>query len=266
MRLNRGTIVLLVISLVIIVAVVFINNNQANQPQAITPTPAEGSALYPELTANDVLSVTVRDNQTGAFTRVARADSDSDWEVTGPEDAAAHEVDPDAVIAAVNDLVSLESVSVFEADNLADFRLAEPAYTIEVDSGAPTLEVILVGGRNPAGNRYYILTRQAEAQAEATEEATEEAAAAGGGTVQLVSQLAIQSLIDLVSRPPFQPTATPTATATATLNPMSEVEMATATAGANATATAVMATIAAEATAEVTAEATAEATAETADE
>jgi hypothetical protein len=267
MRLNRGTIILLVISLAVIIGVVVISNNQANQPQAVTPTPAGGGPLFEGVTADQIISLAVLDNSTGEFTRISRASADEDWQVIGPQDLAENEIDQGKATDAVNNVLLLASDSSFEAENLADFGLDQPDYTIEVDTGGESLSVLLVGNRNPSGNRYYVIPRQIEVTmiSDATEEATEEATQevlTGGGTIQLVNQTILQQIIDLVTKPPYMPTATPTVTPTATLNPMSEVEMATATAEAQATTDAMLATLAAEETAQATAEATSESTAE----
>jgi hypothetical protein len=269
MRLNRGTIILLVISLAVIIGVVVISNNQANQPQAITPTPAGGGPLFEGLTADQVISLAVRDNTTGEFTRISREAGATEWQVTGPQDLAANQIDQGKATDAINSLVVLASDSTFEAEDYAAFGLSQPAYIIEVDTGGGPLDVILVGNRNPSGNRYYVIPRELEVgtipevTAEATDEATQEPQT-GGGAIQLVNQTALQQVLDLVAKPPYVPTATPTATPPATLNPLSEVQMATVTAEAQATLDSMLATISAEATgtAEGTAEATSEATAE----
>lgn len=259
MRLNRGTIILLVISLAVIIGVVVISSNQANQPQAVTPTPAGGGPLFAGLTADQVISLAVRNNTTGDFIRISREAGATEWQVTGPRDLADNQIDQGKATDAINKLIVLASDSTFDAEDYAAFGLAQPAYTIEVDRGGDALDVLLVGSRNPSGNRYYVIPRQIEVAAtrDATEEATPEVQT-GGGAIQLVNQVALQQIIDLVTRPPYVPTATPLPTATATLNPLSEVQQATATAEAQGTLDAVLATISAEGTA--TAEATAEAT------
>jgi hypothetical protein len=165
--------------------------------------------------------------------------------------------DQTAAAQAIADTVALEADSSFEADNLTDFGLDTPAFTIEVDTGDTALNLIFVGSKNPSGNRYYVMTRSLEvpSQADATPIAPD---LAQGSTVFLVNTSAIEKITDLISNPPFAPLPTATPTATPTLNPMSEVEIATVTAQAAATATAemdsVLATIAAqpEVTAEVT--------------
>ena len=264
MRLNRGTMILLVASVAIIVAVLVLNNNQASAPAVETPVNTEGGPLIADLTADQVLSLAVSEAETGAFNRIARdPDDDSLWTVTNAAESAERIVDQTAATQAIADVVALEADSSFEADNLADFGLDNPAYIIEIDTGQSALDVIFVGNENPSGSRYYVITRKVEvaAQPDLTPVAPD---LSEGSIVSLVNTTAIQQITDLITDPPFEPLPTATPTATATLNPMSEVEIATVTAQAGATATAemesVLATIAAqpEATAEATAEVTEE--------
>src|SRR5690606_37121619 len=216
MRLNRGTIILLLVSLVVIVGAVVISNNQATQSAIPSPTPEGGGPLFTDLSADEIISLAVRNNQTGEFARLARegGNASGSWEVSGLESSADNVVDQGAADAIIEAIPDLASVSSFEAESFDEFGLAEPHYTIEIDPGGESLHVILVGSRNPPGNRYYVMTRQVEASVmEATEEAQ-----VGGGTVLLVPTTALDKLINLLTSPPYQPTATPLPTATATLN------------------------------------------------
>lgn len=261
MRLNRNTLILLIVSVVVIAAVWMVNNNSTSQTAAPTATPESGGPLFPDVTADQVLSLAIRSSATDAFVRISRESTDAEWQVTGPENAADQVVDQIKATEAVNNFIGLASVSNFAAESLAEFGLDAPQYVIEVDTGAETLDVILVGSKNPSGNRYYVIPQQVAPEATAE-------VADSGETVYLVASNALDLLIDLISQPPYQPTATPLPTATPTLNPMSEVEMATATAGAQATMDALLATAQAEAeaTAEATGESTPEVTAEATEE
>ena len=99
MRLNRGTITLVAIGLIVIVGVLLINNNQANTPDA-TPTATEqtGGPLFPDLTADALAQVVVRDNSNGARTVLVRT-SDGLWELDEPS-ASSSEVEAlEALIA-----------------------------------------------------------------------------------------------------------------------------------------------------------------------
>ena len=264
MRLNRGTLILLLASVVIIVAVLVVNNNPAPEPEAETVVNEDGGPLLPDLTEDDVVSLAVSESETGEFGRVARDPADETmWTVTTLLDNADRVVDQTAAAQAIADALTLEADSSFEIESLTEFGLDAPTYLIEIDTGGDALNVVFVGDENPTGTRYYVMTRSLAVSAD-SEDSTTGPDLAEGSIVSLVNTAAIDKLIDLIADPPFEPLPTATATPTATLNPMSEVEIATATAEAGATATAemesVMATIAAqpEATAEATAEATEE--------
>ena len=264
MRLNRSTLLLLVACIAIIAAVLLLNNNQAEAPEPEAASTEEaGGPLFPDLAADDVVSLAVRDNETEAFTKIAREEATEGepvWAVTGPEDAADRTVNQEAAAGAINNAAALEASDSFEIDDLEAFGLASPAFTVELDTGDETLSVLFIGNQNPTGNRYYVMARQIDAAAgeDTSPELSE------GSTVFLVNTNPVEQITDLVADPPFDPLPTATPTATATLNPMSEVEMATATAEAGATATAEMDAVLATMTAE--AESTEEATAEVTEE
>lgn len=256
MRLNRGTIILLAASIVVIVAVLVLNNNQADAPEVETPVNVDGGPLFADLTADAVVSLSVKEMASESFIHLTRAvEADSAWVVTGPADSDTRIIDQDAATQVIADLVALAANSSFEIDSLADFGLDSPAFIIEVATGATALDIVYVGNKNPAGNRYYVMTRQMDVTGEQSSPDL-----AVGNRVLLVNTNALNGITDLISDPPFVPLPTATPPATATLNPLSEVEIATVTAEAAATATAemeaVLATIAAQP--EVTAEATQE--------
>ena len=242
MRLNRGTILLLVISLVVIAGVLIVNNNNpAAGSTTPTPTLTTGGPLLPDMSADAVLSVKVTDNTSEGFTEVSRADSSSDWAISVPAGSEQPDrtVDQYLVKGDLDKLVGMQTETGFAADNLADFGLDKPAFTIEVGT-ADGSTVLQVGNKNPGNTRYYILL------------------ASDPSTVYLVQNASVEQLTGIAASPPYVPLPTATPTATATLNPMSEVEQATATAEMNLTVTSVLATSSAQLTA--TFEATQEAT------
>ncbi len=255
MRLNRGTLIILAVSLIVIVGALLITSNPSSQTAEASPTPAGGGPFFPDMTADSVVGFTVGENASDAFMRLARDDAESDWTISGSVDAETRELDLEAVAAAIDNVVALAAETQFEVENLAEFGLDEPAFTLEIDSGE-AVDIVLVGNPNPGETRYYVQQRQVALGNEDTAEAD--------NTVYLVMNSAVEALTNLVASPPFQPLPTATPSPTATLNPLSEVEQATATADALATATSIFATLAAEAeaTAETTVEATAEPTAE----
>lgn len=281
MRLNRNTILLALVGLIVIVAVLLINNTPASAPDE-TPTPS-GEVSGPLFEGVDAAAITrleVRDNWTRARTVLVK-DEGGSWaiEATYSTDRAT-----DQTLAAEKPgLVSaLQSVDRFESADLASFGLANPAYTVALTGADGVSTLLHIGDRNPAGNRYYTVletTSDPLPEIDLTEEAASESTAAvdatpepivtlepvvtleGAQTIYLVAQTSLTGLIDLINQPPYVPAPTATPTPTNTPNPFSEVEM-TATAQAvfeslDATATAQAAV---EAAAEVTAEATAEPT------
>lgn len=275
MRLNRNTILLALVGLVVIVAVLLINNTPASAPDE-TPTPegAVSGPLFEGVEADSVSRLEVRDNWTRARTVLVK-DEGGSWsiEATNSADRAA-----DQTLAGEQpgQVVALQSVDRFESADLASFGLANPAYTLALTGADGTSTLLHIGNRNPAGNRYYTVletTSDPLPEVDATEAAAPESTEAvdstpepivtlepvvtleGTQTIYLVAQTSLSSLIDLIAEPPYVPAPTATPTATNTPNPYSEVEM-------TATAQAVFESLDATATAQAAAEATAEATAE----
>ena len=250
MRLNRGTLALLLTSVAVIALVLWLSRNEMPAPAPVTPVVDEGTGpLLPGLTAADVVSVALRENASGRFLRLER--EGEAWVASGPAEAEERAVDQAAAQLGVEDVLELainRSFEIEEIEELAAFGLDAPAWTFEIDRGEGPLEVVFVGNENPQGTRYYVMRRQLEVAAGDSVSAPE---LAQGALVQLVNSSALERVTRLIAAPPWQPLPTATATATATLNPLSEVEIATATAVANASATAlganVMATLTAEA-------------------
>lgn len=278
MRLNRGTLVLLVAALAVIVAVLVLNSNPATAPGAngATATPSAGGPLFSGVDSAQVAAYSVRDNNTGAFTQVVKAGDAWSIAATNALDLGA---DPELASGNADNILELSAADSFETDALADFGLDTPDYTITLTLQDGTLYTLYIGGQNPQGNRYYATLEtgtgevpviEAEVTAEATAEATAEPEAeamieaeetaevtaeaetteaapepvtlSGTRTVHTLPKSAVDALLGLLEMPPYLPTPTPTPTPTRTPNPYSEVEQ-TATAQAlfdqlNATATA----------------------------
>ncbi len=289
MRLNRTTVILLVVCAAVIVGVLVLTSNQASAPDntasggsPLVNTAAVVGPLFPDLEQQSVVALEVVDNQTGDQVRLARA-ADAAWEITRATYGTTRATDESAALSALDTLLTLQANDRFDSDNLADFGLATPAYIITLTTDDGTLHTVYVGSANPAGNRRYLYITQSEpgaatpepeaaatatpAAADATEEAAVTAAPhiartldATSGTVFLVIKSTMDRLTGLAAQPPYVPPPTPTITPTATLNPLSQVEMATLTAAPVMTATAFYEHFVATATAQ--AEAAAEATPE----
>lgn len=291
MRLNRGTLILLLASLVVIAIVLVLSNNQASAPGAETTTPSAFSTavtvgpLFPDLDAANIASVEVTDNRAGYSTLLTKSGTDI-WTIASATYSVNRETDQAAAAEAVSNLAALQANDSFESDQLADFGLDNPAHVITITNSDGTHYLVYVGNKNPAGNRNYVLvTTQegveiptaptADSTAEPTEESTSEATAEAtpepyqgmapgitSGTVYLVLQSSVTAVTDLIASPPYVPAPTPTLTPTATLNPLSEVQQATQTAEFFASVTAVFEQVRMTQTAEANLEATVEATPE----
>ncbi len=242
MRLNRGTLILLVISLLVIIAVIVVNNNNLLvTATTATPTFEAGGPLFADLSADNILSLKVTNTSDDSVVELARDDASAAWTVSGTAADDSRTVDQDKAATAANNVATLQAVTGFAGDgeNLADFGLDAPAFTVEVTTTDDNSYTLNVGGQNPGSSRYYVQPGDKT------------------DTVYLVVSSSVTAITNLVAVPPYTPLPTATATATATLNPLSEVEQATATMSANMTVTAVIGTLDAESTAEATPEVTA---------
>lgn len=161
MKLNRGTIGLILISLIIIVGAVLLNNSNVIAPAAETLTPTIESAgpLFPGIDQNAVVQYTARDNNTGAFTRVTK-DTASLWSVDATN-GTDREVDQVTAVGTMGVLASLAATQSFSADDLASFGLDTPDQTLTLSLADGTVYTLYVGNPNPNSTRYYVAVAQA---------------------------------------------------------------------------------------------------------
>lgn len=250
MRLNRGTILLLLASVVVIVAVLVTNSQRTSAPD-VTPTAtlsAGAGPIFPTIAdvnnQGNIVRFEVIDNTTNQKV-VMTKDAANVWKIeesASPSDLA---TDQTKAVGTMSVLASLNAVDSFTTENLADFGLDQPKYTMTLTDTDNKTYTVKIGNQSPANPRYYALVDE------------------NTTTVYVLLKDLVDGLISQITAPPYVPTPTPSVTPTATANPFSEVEQ-TATAAAQLTAIA-EATVEAtpEATAESTTEATSEATAET---
>jgi protein-disulfide isomerase len=236
MRLNSRTVILLIVSLVVIVAVLLITN-PASAPSE-TPTPVAGSGpVFGDLDQSTISGITITNNATGEQTVLAKDDGGA-WAVTEATNSTDRATDQEAVSTALGVFAGLASSESFTADNLADFGLDSPDYTLTMAAADGTTYTVLVGNRTPANPRYYALIND------------------DPSTIYAVQQTQVNQLTNLITTPPYVPPPTATATFTPSPNPYSEVEQtATAVVEQTATTEALFAQLTAESTSEVTAEA-----------
>lgn len=183
MRLNRGTLILIVVSLIVIIAAIALTLNQAAAPdeeQRLNTTATAAGPVFEGVDTASLVRFEVRDNRTGERTVIFKTD-DSEWgmggdegqegdEQTGTTDGAtavpvdttstAGELDQAAVDSSLASFTSLEAVDSFEADELAQFGLDTPAYTIYTVNDNGAVYAMHIGDLNPNGTRYYAVVRQ----------------------------------------------------------------------------------------------------------
>ncbi len=294
MRMNRGTIILLAVLLVVIVAGLAINNRQASAPEATaTPNGVTGS-LLPITDASTITQYEVIDAPSGRFTNVTKDDGGA-WHIDATAALADRSPDQTLITTTAGQLVAVKYTNTFTNDTstpLSTFGLDNPSMTIQVTTKDGKLYTVYIGAKSPTSSSYYAVvaapgaastaqpsaaaTAQATAEATAmsTPEATAESTAAvtaeatanvmpnsavalsGQQTIYLVPQSVIDTLKNWISSPPYAPL--PTATPTLPLLP-TVAATAEATSASTAEATA-MSTPAAAMTAAATVPATAEAT------
>lgn len=253
MRLNRGTILLLLGSLIVIAGVLLLNSRRTSAPDVPpTATLSEGvGPLFPTIAdvnnQGNIVRFEVTD--TAANQKVVMTKDDANvWKIEESAAPSGLATDQTKAVGTMSVLASMTSLDRFTTDKLADFGLDQPKYTMVLTDKDGKTYVLKVGNQSPANPRYYGLV---------DDDTT---------TVYVLSKDLIDGLIKQITQPPYVPSPTPSATFTATANPYSEVDQ-TATAVIQQTAQAELTVEAtqeatAEATTEVTVEATAEATAE----
>lgn len=248
MRLNRGTLSLGLVSVIIIVAMLLISQQDAQQSVSGTPTATVETAgpLFADIAATDNQSKIIRfevvntsDNSKVVMTK----DAASVWTVTEATNSQELATDQTKAVGMMSNLASLAALDRFETDKLADYGLDAPQYTMTLTDSDGKTYVVKVGSKTVTTPRYYVLTND------------------DTKTVYLVQGSTIDMLVGNIAIPAYVPSPTPMPTATASPNPYSEVEQ-TATAAVEQQQFIMTMTAIAEATAEPTSEATAEAAAE----
>ena len=239
MRLNGGTVLLVIVALAVIVGVLVFSNQQAAAPGDPTATPATVSGeVFSGVTAQSVNITNFNSGEYVTFTQ----DSGGAWDIAGTYSSNVTEPQQDLVATNVLSASSLEFTDQFPSDQLAGFGLDQPLYALTMIDAAGQQYILYVGGQNPSGNRYYaVATRSAststaepmmstpsdatpEVTAEMTAEATMEA------TAEITPDLPLTSM-------DITPQLTEEATAEATLDAEATAE-ATMDAASTAEATA----------------------------
>lgn len=246
MRLNRGTFLLILASLVVIIGALVLSNQPAAAPAGGTPTatPSAGP-VFEGLDSTKVVRLEIVKAEDSSKV-VMTKDAASVWTVAEATNTQSLATDQTKATDVVTKFAGITALDKFESETLVDFGLDKPTYTMTLTDADGKTYSIKLGNKSAVNPRYFALVND-----DVKTVYTLPADVIDGLTVQIVN-------------PAYVASPTPTATLTATPNPFSEVEQ-TQTAEAElqqifGTMTA-QAAATAEGTAEVTAEATSEANA-----
>ncbi|MBK8024406.1 MAG: DUF4340 domain-containing protein [Chloroflexi bacterium] len=277
MRLNRGTIILIAALVLVFAGALVISNQQASTSTTPTATPnPEAGPLFAALDPATVARYELRQAGTGSYVELARLDA-ANWSLDGSAEEAGRVPDSTLIESTLGQLADIEFTTSFESDQLADFGLTAPQYTLFVETGTGEGYTLYIGAKAPTNPRYYAVLAEGvaapppeatpEATVEATAEATAEAAdvaaldpfanlldqvvqtrpadftLSGTQKIYVIPQTVITTLAGWLTAAPY---AAPTPTPLPTMTPEATVE------------TTVEATLEAEVTPEATVEATAE--------
>jgi hypothetical protein len=148
-----------------------------------TPTPTPEQYLF-TMDSATVASLMITDNASGKTVIVAR-DASGQWALVEPQ---AEYTDVAAVEAAVTQLASLRiTSSLTAAEDLSEYGLDKPAYTITINVNGGGQLVAQVGSSTATSSGYYVLVP--------------------GGVPQIVAKYSLDSVLKLLQNPPI---ATPT--------------------------------------------------------
>src|ERR1041384_2584973 len=163
MRLNRGTLILGAICIIVIAAVILLSN----QPGGLTvntgtPTATAETAgpLFPDISDTNNQSKIVRfeiDNNTDKSKVVMTKDAASVWTVSEATNAQQLATDQTKAVGMMSNLASLTAVEKFTTDKISDYGLDKPTYTMTLTDSAGKTYSIKVGNKATTTPRYYVL-------------------------------------------------------------------------------------------------------------
>lgn len=232
MRFNRSTLILLVGSVIVIIAMVLLSNAGTGT----TDTNANATATATETQifhydSSTIVSFDVQDNVTGDHILMTKDPTSNVWSVADATNGDPNrKVDQVQAVGRMDMFATLKYQDKFSLTdgNLSQYGLDNPAYTLTETDGDGNTYTVQIGIKNPGATAYYAMT------------------ADDNSTVYVIRNFYLdQFLLDLIKNPPYE--ATPEVTPEVTLESTAE-----ATAGPESTS---------EATAEATAEMTSEAAA-----
>lgn len=207
MRLNRGTLILIVISVVVIVAITLLSNQQASAPAVPTVSATASSVpVFADLTDTSKIvrfdATNLSDNTKVAMTK----DAGGVWTVIDATNVQTLATDQTKASTAVNSMAGLIAADKFETDKLADFGLNTPKYKLMLTDSDGKTYTLQIGNAAVANQRYYVQVND------------------DTKNVFVVPKESIDALTGQITLPAYVASPTPTATSTSTPNPYSEVE------------------------------------------
>lgn len=156
MRLNRGTIGLLILSLAIIGLALAVLNAPAEAPGTVETSEEGVGPLFPDITAEDVTRFEVVDLSADAQTVMVKDEQDV-WALEGETLEQGASVDQTEIVGSVDSFIDTEVTETFtEVDDLAPFGLDEPTHRFSLTAKGETT-TLAIGRQNPSGSRYYAL-------------------------------------------------------------------------------------------------------------
>lgn len=164
------------------------NNVRQSHP---TPTPTPQQYLF-TLDETAIASIKITGNVDGKTVMVAR-DASGQWSLVEPK---AEYTDVANVEAAATQLASLGVLLTMETtDNLAEYGLDNPIYTISINVNGGQQYIAQIGSSTATSNGYYVLVP--------------------GGLPEIVSKSSLDAVLKLWQNPPIAtPTTVPTQTGT----------------------------------------------------
>ncbi len=222
MRLNRGTILLVVA----LIAVIVIAALLSSQPISTTPTPTpaptqESVRLFPELDGARAARLEVRNNISGVRTVLTR-DPSFLWSASATGASVPtenREVDQVAIPGLMSTFAQLASTQSFQTEDLASYGLDQPTQTITMTTDDGGIYTMHIGNTNLAGGRYFVIievTPGSGAPAPTAVPTVDAQAATSEATPEATAEAAPESTdeADVTAEPTTDATAEPSAAPT----------------------------------------------------
>jgi hypothetical protein len=206
MRLNRGTLLFIFASLVVIIGALALSSQPASAPGSGTPTATSSAGpVFEGLDSTKVVRfeiVKAEDSSKVVMTK----DAANVWTIAEATNTQQLATDQTKATDVVSKLAGLTALDKFESETLVDFGLDNPTHTLTLTDSDGKTYVIKLGNKSAVNPRYFALVNE------------------DASTVYMLPGDVVDSLTTQIVNPAYVASPTPTATSTATPNPFSEVE------------------------------------------